>query len=178
MLNSFKITVLIIISSILLSSCATGARGSAMVAVPDKQQIRNENHLLDRNIMVNSVSGGQATLPLSRSKVGNDDLDVALIATLVMNRLYSGENAEYSLSAQLVDLDQPIIGIVYTVKALIHYELKHIETDNVVYNEEILSEFTNRELNYSAPDRLTLANEGAIRENFKFFVNDILKSVE
>ncbi|UEM25368.1 hypothetical protein JL100_035535 (plasmid) [Skermanella mucosa] len=162
----------LIAATLLLSACAAPADRAAMAVPYSPALAEPDDRSLVGSIAVASIEGGRETGPLSKSQVGNEDFQGALTDSLREHGLLAeGTAPSYILSARLVDLRQPIIGLSMTVRATVEYELvdavngrptlaRAVETSHTTAFGEA----------FGADDRTRLATEGAIRENIRQFL--------
>ncbi|MFN7710554.1 MAG: hypothetical protein ACK5O7_06325 [Holosporales bacterium] len=153
-----------------LAGCSTPAQVSNMVAHEGKVETQKAQSKYANSIHVETVSGGEETDPLWKSKVSSQDFANALIETLKTHNLYA-ENGRYVLTAHLKELDQPDIGFDFTVKAKVHYTLEERNTGKTLFLDTLESSYTASfgDHLYGA-ERLRLANEGAIRTNIEMLL--------
>ncbi|MFT4793120.1 MAG: hypothetical protein ACJAVR_000039 [Paracoccaceae bacterium] len=147
-----------------LSACASGARPVAMISgtTPGMADIRDE-------FVVASVTGGEETSPMWVSKVSSDDFKQALIASLQRAGAYDPSSG-LKISAELISLEQPLLGISMTVTPTVDYTIVDAAGATVL-SERVVSPFTAQfSDSFLAVERLRLANEGAIRENIRQFL--------
>jgi hypothetical protein len=123
---------------------------------------------LCESIFVKSVYGGEETNPLWMSQIGNNAFRGALEDSLLAARLLERVEGKgiYSLEVKLMSVDQPFIGASFTVTTNIRYILRHVKSDKVIFEENILAPYTATmsDALYGV-ERLRLANEGSAREN-------------
>ncbi len=164
----------------LLSGCASPARSDRMTVSNDFGQISRTaaNQQLKGNIGVEAVTGGRDTNPMWRSKVSSDAFQRALEDSLrnamLLNPAFS--SSRYQLTADLLDLSQPLTGANLDVSASIRYSLIEKSTRKEVYARIIQTTHTakwNDAFNFN--DRLNIANEGAIRNNLQLMIEDLFK---
>ena len=159
---------------VLLGGCATNASVGQMVYNYKGTQPPKSSALL-HNISVNDVAGGHETNPLWTSQISNSGFKQALEISLKNSKLYSKlNNANFQLSARLIKLDQPFLGLDLKVVAVVDYALKSRKTGKTVFNKTITSQYT---ATFSdspiAFIRLKIANEGAARMNIKQLIQDL-----
>lgn len=78
------------------------------------------------------------------------------------------------MTATLIKLQQPFIGLNLTVNCQVKYNLTNRNTNEMVYNKTINSTYTATFSDSAlAVQRLRLANEGAARENIRQFIMDL-----
>lgn len=163
----------------LLSGCATPASSERMT-VSDHRQTSQipASHSLKGNIGVAMVTGGGDTNPMWRSKVSSEAFQRALEdslrnATLLNPTLSAGK---YQLTADLLDLSQPLTGANLDVSTSVRYSLIEKSTRKEVYARVVQSVHTarwNDAFNFN--DRLNIANEGAIRTNIQMVIDDLFQ---
>lgn len=167
-------SALIIPLTALLTACATPAAIDKMTVNP-ATKIAPQSAQLKNNIHVKSVSGGKSTNPLWVSKVGNDAFKQSLEDSLRNAMLLSEkESGEYTLTANLQALEQPVAGLDMTVTAAVEYILQERATQKVIYSKVISTPFTatfsDAALGFV---RIKIANEGAIKQNIQTIINDL-----
>jgi hypothetical protein len=87
-----------------------------------------------------------------------------------------GNAGEYLLTVTLFNLEQPMIGLSFTVKMEAGWTLKRISDGVVVWQESIKSEHTaNVGDAFAAVTRLRLATEGAASNNISRGLSKISK---
>lgn len=159
-----------------LSGCASNANTGAMTYVPETFKTPKRLSLLN-NIDVKNIEGGQETSAFGLSKISNSHFKDALIRSLQSAHLYQAlPKAQYALTADVMDLDQPYVGLDMTVKFKVHYRLQDVKKHIDIYDQDIMSSYTAK-LNdsLSGVERLRIANEGAARENIKKFIQDLYR---
>jgi hypothetical protein len=136
-----------------------------------------QNKALVNGVTVAGVTGGHETNALWISKINNDNFKAALYQSLQsanLSHVYDG--AKHRLSAQILDVDQPLAGLDLTVTCKVNYKLLSVKKNKVVYDKDITTSYT---ATFSqapiAGMRLQMANEGAARLNIKKFIDDLYK---
>jgi hypothetical protein len=158
-----------------LSACATGAKPGAMAVQVSQSTLIDEQSGLYKSTEKPVVTGGKKTNPLWASNVSNEDFAAALEQTLSANVMLASANARFKLSAQLVELKQPFAGFNMTVTAKVKYTLTSAADGKTVWEKEITTPYTAKMGDaFVGVKRLQLANEGAIRENIKQFVDQLV----
>ena len=77
----------------------------------------------------------------------------------------------FRLEANMINLQQPMIGVDMTVTSKIRYRLTRVADNTVVFEREITAPFTAAfSSSFYGVERLRLANEGSIRENISQFI--------
>lgn len=163
---------------ITLSGCATNARSDKMVyaqGATNSEIAQPKNKALINGINVSKVSGGHETNPLWISKINDRNFKEALEKSLQKSGFYAKHNeSKYALEAVLIELQQPLAGVSFTVSARVHYTLKDIQENKIVYDKKITSSYKAKfSESVIAATRLKKATEGAARENIKLLINDL-----
>ena len=172
LIPSFRIAVILTVAA-LLSACAQPARTSAMVVNVSAQTILPEDSGLTNAVAVGTVTGGEATNPIWTSQVGNPEFHQALSLSLQQHTMLAQGDAPMTLQAQLLQIDQPLIGFDMTVTATVAYKITNA-TGEQVFNESVTVPYTATFSDaFVGAERLRLANEGAIRVNIKRFLETL-----
>ena len=161
--------------AILITGCASTARVDNMIieAQPSQRIIKTP---LRNNLAIRDVTGGKETNPLWKSNVGSSDLEQALEESLrSVGLLADRQSGRYMIIAHLNSLDQPSIGINFTVTASVSYTVVERATGKNIYDRTIVLPYTaNFGDHLYGVARLRLANEGAIRVSITQLVGDLL----
>lgn len=158
--------ILFVISA--LSACATAPDVKDMVVDVATGQERTYDPSLDHNIVVKSVSGGDDTNPMWTSQIESEGFKSALVKSLEAAGLLGteGNSANYQLSAQIQSVEQPVFGFDMTVTAVVEYKLTAIERENEIFVKTLTSKHTATMGDaFYGPERLKIANEGAVKQN-------------
>ena len=125
-------------------------------------------------ITVAPVSIGNDTSVPWTSPIGSAEFQEALVRTLMVANLASAQNGRFRLEATLLKLERPYAGFAMTVTASIAYRLTDTATGAVVYQDTRTSVGT-ASLNDAVTNtnRLRIANERAIRANFRKLIEDL-----
>ena len=140
----------------------------------------NGSPKLKNNIVVDTVSGGKDTNPLWTSEISNVDFKQAMINSLRDAQYLSNDSdgSEYSLSAVLIEVKQPLLGASMTVTTHISYSLIENTSKKEIFYEKIESPYTAKWNDaFLGVERLRLANEGSARTNIKSLI-DALNELE
>jgi|TARA_R100000049_G_C1956858_1_gene114438 hypothetical protein len=154
-----------------LSGCASGAKmGNMVYDGPNKAY----DTVLESNVHVTNVSGGQKTNPAWTSEIDNDAFAGALQQSLRNQGLLAGDG-RYQLEALLLEVDQPVFGLNFEVTTHVKYILTDRESNgSVIMNETIVAPFTATVGDaFAAIKRLRLANEGSGKAN----INGLLEKL-
>jgi hypothetical protein len=152
---------------LVLVGCAEPANQQAMI--PGQIGIIGPSSPYKQNIRQVSGYGGEETNPALASKISKASFQAALETSIRKAGLYS-DQGQYSLRADILSLDQPLIGIDMRVSMTVRYNLID-DQGNVRFDETITSvyvaEFSEA---FYGVERLQRANEGAARENINIFL--------
>lgn len=159
-----------------ITGCASAAQVQGMTVGLDAGITIPEASTLKNAIYLDAVTGGKETNPLWNSQVGNMEFESALRESLKAHRLLAQDDkggTGYTLTAELIDLDQPFLAFDLTVKSTVFYRLKKAGAD--FFEKTIVADYTATVSDaFSGTVRLRLANEGSIRENIKNFIRELL----
>lgn len=158
----------LIVLAPLLGACATGARIDAMTASPSSMAPIAPSSPGFGAISLGTVTGGRETNPFGRSQVSDEDFRAALAQSLAASRLTAAGAGRYRLDAELVELDQPLIGLDITVTARVRYTLTPANGGAPRFDQMVETPYTAAfgEDVYGV-ERFRLADEGAMRANIE-----------
>lgn len=150
-----------------------------MVAAPTAGTVASGS--LRNGIALADVTGGRDTNPAWTSQVSSESfrraLELSLESAGAYSRILSG--SRYQLVADLLRLEQPLLGIDLTVTSTARYVIIDASTKREAYDRTITAPYTARFSDaLIGAERLKLANEGAVRANIQQFVDDILSRPE
>ena len=161
----------------LLAGCASPARMEQMTAQVPHSTAASADARLKGSIAVADVTGGKDTNPMWTSQVSSETFRQSLEASLANAGLFSKvlSAGKYALKADLQKLDQPLMGLDMTVTSTVRYSLVEVATKKEVYGKTVTVSSTAKMSDaFVGTERLRLANEGAIRENIKSLMNDLI----
>jgi len=168
-----RLSVAASILAIALSGCASPAMHENMVVSGEQLRVVVPGSKFHNKISKITVTGGSETIPIWTSQVSSESFQLALSESLNKAGLAT-EQGPYSLNANLVALDQPLLGVGMTVRASVDYKIKDEATGSVLFDETIDSAYTATMSDaVIGVKRLRLANEGAIRRNIEQFLKKI-----
>lgn len=171
MKNKFALLLALAVAASTLQGCASSATSQAMTVTTATMGRTNEN--FKSAIRIEGVFGGKETNPLWTSQVGNDGFKKALEDSL-NNAGYlaaSPDKAKYSLTANLLQLDQPLMGLTFDVVSSIQYQLKGNGADkSMPITATGTAGFSDAAI---AIQRLRIANERSILENIKALLKQL-----
>lgn len=167
----------VLVAALFLGGCASGARMSAMTASVQDATLIGSDSPLHHAVRVGAVRGGQETNPLWIPRVSNEVFREALENTLELHTILAeGAAPRFELDTELVELDQPLVGVDMTVSATVRYRLTDLATGSVVFDQQIETPYTARFFDsLNANERIRLATEGAIREGMETFVRRLVE---
>jgi hypothetical protein len=174
-MKRMKISVLALALAAALAGCATPATYQAMTVQPGPQASA-PNPKLKGQVEIAAITGGKDTNPLWTSQVDNDNFKKALSDSLAIAgyQPVSGQPGKYRLSAELKELDQPLMGLTFDVKSSILYTLE--AADGSVSKRTIPVNATGTagvSDAFVAIERLRIANERSILENIKRLLKEL-----
>jgi hypothetical protein len=155
----------IAVAALLLAGCASGAAATKMTVAPS-EIVKPTNTALIKAINVTEVGGGSETNAAWMSRVGTPEFKAALIESLRLAGMLAEGQGRYNLKAELLALDQPMIGLDMTVTAVVHYVLTDASTGAIVWQDAVKTPYTASMGDaFIGSKRLQIANEGAARKN-------------
>lgn len=167
---SIKSLAVVLALATLATGCAQPSRKSAMVAPVSSQTILSEDSMLRKNVAIDRVSGGKETSPLWMSQVSTADFEEALRLSLKQHDMLGATDAPLIVEANLIKLDQPLIGLDMTVTSTVQYSVRTAD-GATAFDETIVSPYTaDFSSSFLGVERLRLANEGAIRKSIADFI--------
>jgi len=162
---------LAVLSSIFIIGCAGAAKVDNMVIPSHESSFLVAKGELKDNVYLSGVSGGKGTNPLWKSNIGNKEFNAALLQSLMDAQYLGGPDSNFQLRAELLEVDQPLIGINLTVTTTVVYILVERNSGEDVLIETITASYTaGMSDSVIAVKRLRLANEGSARENIHEFL--------
>jgi hypothetical protein len=163
-----------------LSACAEGARPDSMALMPTPSVQISQSEVGYKAYRIAHVDGGEKTNPLWESSVSSEDFQKALEISLRGLGLLADDSAsaKTEITANLLDLKRPIIGLDMSVTSKVHYSAKTVADQKVVFDDTVSASGTAKFGDaLLGVQRLQLANEAAIRENIKAFVERLNKAM-
>jgi len=167
------------LASSMLAACAEGARPDSMaLTAPAGAPPVSQTEPGYKTLRVSHVDGGGKTNPLWMSSVSSEDFQKALENSLRALGLLADDpaKAKTEITANLQDLQRPLAGLDMTVTAKVHYAAKSTADQKVVFDDVVAASGTAKFGDaLIAVQRLQLANEAAMKENIKAFVERLRK---
>lgn len=174
MKHNYSICFVVVAIAIILSGCASPARIEQMRVEGNPDQ-RIANTQWRKNLAIRDVTGGKETNPMWMSNVGSSEFERALEASLqAVGLLADRQSGRYVLNTHIENIDQPVIGLNFTVTAFVNYHITERSTGRTVFQKTISVPYTaGFGDSILGVERLRLANEGAIRANITRFIDDL-----
>ena len=162
--------ILILVGSLYLFGCASGAQMDAMIYPGDKKQYDEK---LESDLNVGPVSGGKKTNPAWTSEISNEAFTGALKESLKKQGLFS-ENGRYQLEVKMLKVEQPMFGLDLTVTTHVQYILTDTNSSTILMDETIIARHTATFSDaFAAIKRLRIANEGSGLKNIEGILNKL-----
>ena len=139
-------------------------------------QDRTASTPMRNKLALKEVTGGRETSPLWVSNVGSADFEKALEESLKSVGLLADRQAgQYLLTADLLKLDQPMIGLDMTVTSTVRYIVTERASNRTIYDETRTTPYTAKfSDSLYGPARLKLANKGAIRMSISALLEKLM----
>ena len=167
---------LALLAAVTLAGCSRPARAPRMEVHDLMSGTVERSAGLEESFTVGDVSGGAETNPLWTPQVGNDAFRAALERSLQANRMLAAmpDSARYVVFARLLEVERPVAGLAMRVAPRIAYRVVERGVPGEVFDEEISTSYTAAfDESPLGAERLRLANEGAIRESIREFLNRV-----
>lgn len=173
---TFRTVLMCLAGCAMLFGCAEAARRENMqiAALSDPAGV---NPALVGAACVGEVRGGEETDPLLQSEVDDAGFREALIASIRNQGLLAESDADcgYRVDANILGVGQPIAGLDMTVTAYVNYTV----IDRASGDPFLLATVTTPHTaqfgdSMFGPDRLRMANEGAVRANIREFLTRLM----
>jgi hypothetical protein len=146
---------------LVLAACATQ---QAMTV--DSGAIVNSSPKYRNAVVVRSVTGGQVMNPLTVMGVTNEPFKAALESSLAANGYLSRSGTpKFYIDAEIVNLDEPVIGLDLDVTADVTYKVSGASAP-ATYPIKTTARATFSDSPIAA-DRVRIANERAMQQNIK-----------
>lgn len=172
----FNAKFLGLIALVLVTGCAAPARIEQMAVHLPNAVIADTP--LKKSVAVTEVTGGRETNPMWSSQVSSESFQRALELSLrnvgLSDPLISAN--KYHLTADILQVSQPMLGIDMTVTANVRYSLIDTTTRKEVFSKIITGTYTAKFSDaFAGVERLKLANEGAAKTNIQLLVDELLQ---
>ncbi len=155
-----------------LGACASGARSTEMAVAAGAVAPVAPGAPGYHQIVVAGVQGGTETNPLWESEVSDHDFQVALENSLRAANYLADDptTATMALTASLVQLKQPLVGLDMSVTSRVRYSAVG-KDGKTTFDDTVAATGTGKFGDaIIGVERLRLANEASIRENIKSFL--------
>jgi hypothetical protein len=152
-----------------LAGCATPATSQAMTVKPGA--VASTNPRLKSAVVLADVKGGKETNPMWTSQVDAAGFGKALNDSLA-NAGYTAPHpaaAKYKVSAELLMLDQPLMGFTLDVKSHVRYQVTGGAAPRTF--DITATGSASPSDAFIAVERLRMANERSVMENIREFMN-------
>ena len=165
---------LTVIALTLLSACSQPARAPRMTVHNVMEKAVAADTQLEESFAVGGVTGGHETNPLWTPEVSDAELREALERSLERNRMLAAmpDSARYLVTARVLQFGRPLVGFSMRVSPRIAYRVVEMGTEQAIFDEVVSTSYT---VDFAesplGAERLRLANEGAIRESIREFLN-------
>jgi hypothetical protein len=171
-----NLKVLGLFALLVLTGCASPARIEEMSINSSSGQAVNAP--LKKSIGVLEVTGGKETNPMWASQVSSESFQRALEISLrnvgLSDPLLSANR--YHLTADILQVSQPVMGLDMTVTANVRYSLIETATRKEVFSKVIAGTYTAKFSDaFVGTERLKLANEGAAKTNIQLLVGELMQ---
>jgi hypothetical protein len=171
-----NLKVLGLFALLVLTGCASPARIEEMSINSSSSQAVNAP--LKKSIGVSEVTGGKETNPMWASQVSSESFQRALEISLrnvgLSDPLLSANR--YHLTADILQVSQPVMGLDMTVTANVRYSLIDTATRKEVFSKVIAGTYTAKFSDaFVGSERLKLANEGAAKTNIQLLVGELMQ---
>ena len=153
-----------------VAGCASGAKPVAILPT-DAPAVAADNKYREQ-AKITQFTGGEETSPLLTSEISSADFKTALETAMSLAK-FKNPAGSFSLQVQLIEIDQPLIGLSMTVGSKVKYTLTDA-SDMVVFSEIFQATHTAQfSESFLAVERLRLANEGSARANIREFLSPL-----
>ncbi len=177
---SFKSRALVLLAAVATlgaGACASPAQPQAMVVSVTPAMTVSPGQRGYQQVRIAEVSGGEDTNPLWVSNVSDADFQTALEASLRAANYLSDGSGPLSLSVNLEEVQQPMMGLDFTVTTRARYRLTDA-SGAVVFDEVIAASGTaTMGENFLGVERLRIANEKAVQANIASFLTQLRAGV-
>lgn len=178
-MSSFRFASAFLLAASLLAGCGTPSQ-SLNMALPAADALQLRGFMpepLRGQVMLETVKGGSETSRWWGSRVSSLSLENALEDSLRAVGLWAmtQQGARYQLKVELLSLVQPLVALDTTVTATVNYKLLDTGNGKLVYERSVRTAFKAEfgDAIVSQPERLRLANEGAIRQTVNLMLRDL-----
>ena len=163
-----------------LAACAEGARPESMALTTTPGAEASKADPGYKAYRVAHVDGGSKTNPLWISTVSSEDFQKALESSLRAIGFLADDpaTAKAEITANLQDLQRPLIGLDMSVTSKIRYSAKSTADQKIVFDDVVAATGTATVGDaLLGVQRMQLANEASIKANIKAFIERLRKSL-
>jgi hypothetical protein len=169
MLNLPKLFSIIILSAV-ISSCAHDADPLKMQV----GQIPNADFGNYKNsIRLDGVSGGQKTSSVGKPRISDESFASALKSSLDSNGLLNEHSPKYLLTADITQINQPLVGQDINVIGKIAYTMRRADSNELIYKKIVSSRYVTGRQEAFYVAKMKNSNEGTIRQSIENFLNSL-----
>lgn len=167
------------IVTVAMFGCAAPASRDNMSITSTDRYLYSADKPLSKKVSLGHVTGGEETNPAWTSEIGNEQFASALRDSLETAKLLnSAALSTYVLDANLIEVDQPIFGLTFTVNTTVEYTLREKITKDVVLQKTFNAAGTATTGDaFVGVKRLKVATERSAQENIKRII-DVLYHFE
>ncbi len=160
----------------ILAGCAAPARIEEMSI--QASSLPSQNSPLRKSVAVTEVTGGRETNAMWSSQISSESFRRALELSLrnvgLSDPLIAAN--KFQLTADILQVNQPLMGIDMTVSAHVRYSLTEVATRREVFSKVITANYTAKFSDaFAGAERLRLANEGAAKANIQMLTDELLR---
>lgn len=153
-----------------LAACASPARPEAMALAAGAVVPATASDVGYRAVRVAAVQGGGETNPMWMSNVSNAEFKAALETSLQATN-YFNAHGPLTVTASMIDLQRPLAGLDMSTTIQVRYSVTDA-SGRVVFDDTVSATGTARMGDaFIGTERLRMANEAAVRENIKAFID-------
>lgn len=152
---------------IVLAGCAQPAQKAAMI--PGSIAPITGSAKYHASVSEVTGFGGEETNPIWTSEISKEDFQAALETSLRQAGIFS-ESGRYTLRADILSVEQPLVGIDLKVTMTVRYNLID-SAGRIRFDKTLKSKYTaDFSEAFVAIERLQKANEGAARANIQLLL--------
>lgn len=164
LLAAFSLT-----SALALTACATPSNPAMMTLPATAGLTASAGDIGYKSVTTVTVAGGKETNPLWTAQVSSADFKTALENSLAAAGYLGTEGPATTVSATLVDLNQPFAGLDLSVTSQVRYSVTR--GGQSIFDETVSATGTATMSDaLIATERLKIANEKSIQENIRQFL--------
>src|SRR3712207_754039 len=161
-------------AGLLLSACAGAARPDLMVPAAGTITAASAGQPGYKAVRVGEVVGGGDTNPMWMSNISAQEFKSALQSSLrAANYLTdAAPGAGYEVTAELINIDRPMVGFDLTVNSTVAYGVKSLPAGQEVFRKTIAAAGTATMGDaLIGTERVRIALEDSVKENIRKFID-------